>query len=441
MSSDLPSSSHWRRLRGGVARRLFGGKAGNIFRGMATLTLGSGTARLLGLASIPFLTRIYAPEDFGALSVFAAFLQIAVPFATLRYLVALPLPRRDSTAFALFVLCSGLACGLSLLAGLMLLLFGGQLLRLLSMEILAPYWWLLVLGTLGASLYELLNMWATRKQAYGIIARTHFVQSAIGEGLKIALGLIGIKPLGLLLGQAAGQSGGVTHLTARFIADFRQLASRLTYRQVALAAWRYRGFPAYRLPAHLLLVLSMQVPVLAVAYLYDAGTTGQFGLATMALALPMSIFGAAIGKAYYGEISRISHDRESILKISRVTILALFSISIPFSAFLFFLSPYFINFLFGYEWKLAGLIISYMSLQITPQLMASSISESFNIFKSQKPLLLLLTVRLFLSCTPFYASFKFSLSFDNTILILSIMNMVYYFIMTAVALRLIRRAA
>ena len=81
---------------------------GSVFRGMFTLALGSGAARLISIAVIPVLSRIYAPEDYGVLSVFIALTAILAPLLSLRYVTALPLPRHPGLAMSLFALCVGL---------------------------------------------------------------------------------------------------------------------------------------------------------------------------------------------------------------------------------------------------------------------------------------------------------------------------------------------
>ena len=102
--ADLPDKPGW---TGKLGKRLFGGASGGVFRGMLVLATGSGIGKIIGIAAIPILTRIYAPEDFGVLAVFTALVTIHAPLVTLRYVLALPLPRHDGVAFNLLVLSTG----------------------------------------------------------------------------------------------------------------------------------------------------------------------------------------------------------------------------------------------------------------------------------------------------------------------------------------------
>src|SRR5690606_4153532 len=115
----------------------FVGTTANVFRGMTTLALGVAVARGIGIIAIPVLTRLYTPEDFGALSVFVAVIAILAPILSLRYVAALPLPRRNSTAANLFVLSMGLIGINTLILGCLLWAFGGVLLSLFSMQVLS----------------------------------------------------------------------------------------------------------------------------------------------------------------------------------------------------------------------------------------------------------------------------------------------------------------
>jgi len=81
-----------------IRQRLAGDASTKVFKGMATLAVGNGLARIVGLASIPILTRIYSPEHFGVLSVFTALLLILTPLMTLRYELAVPLPSRHGAS-------------------------------------------------------------------------------------------------------------------------------------------------------------------------------------------------------------------------------------------------------------------------------------------------------------------------------------------------------
>lgn len=372
-----------------------------MLRGITVLLIGSSLARVVGLASLPILTRIYAPDDFGVLSIFAAFVQIVAPLATLRYVVAIPLPSTNQGAFSVLMLCFCTALVLSTLTATMLYVYGATVLPAFSMEVLVPYWWLMALGMLGAGIYEALSMWATRARAYNIIARTQIMQSLMGEGLKLLCGISGLGVVGLLVGQAAGHSGGIASFIRFFSNDFRSLSQRSNWRRIGLAVRRYRDFPIYRLPSQLLLVFSIQAPVLATAALYDAHATGQLGLATLAASLPFLIIGQAASRAFYGEISHSGATAAKNLCHTTIhTMIRMVLFALPIALILYFAGELLFVTIFGSDWRQGGIFAKTLAIVIVPQLATAPVLEVLNLVASQKAFLLIYGLRcaLVLAC-------------------------------------------
>ena len=113
-----------RRLLSVLSRKWHGsGPLAAIFRNMALLTSGAMLARVVAAGSAPFITRIYTPEHMGVLSVFASLAAMLIPFVTLAYSTAIPLPKRDGMALNLAVLCGALLLTISPLVLVFFLLF------------------------------------------------------------------------------------------------------------------------------------------------------------------------------------------------------------------------------------------------------------------------------------------------------------------------------
>ena len=137
--------------------RALGQASSRVFRGMGTLALGSGLARLIGVASIPILTRLYGPVDFGVLAVFTAIVSLLAPIVTLRYVLAMPLARRDGVAINLVALSLLLMACITGVMAVALWWLTPPLLGYFSVEALLPWWWLIIVGVVAAAAYELLT--------------------------------------------------------------------------------------------------------------------------------------------------------------------------------------------------------------------------------------------------------------------------------------------
>ena len=72
-------------------------------RSVSTLAGGSALAQLIALVSLPLMTRIFAPLDYGQYVIFMAYVGFISPIACARFEVAILLPKRESSALALAV--------------------------------------------------------------------------------------------------------------------------------------------------------------------------------------------------------------------------------------------------------------------------------------------------------------------------------------------------
>jgi len=405
---------------------------------MATLATGTGMGRLIGLASIPLLTRIYAPNDYGTLSIYTALVAVLAPVLTLRYVLAIPLPRRDATAIGI-VLLSCVSMGvLSLIIGALLWAAGPWIFEQLSMSALVPWWWLVLIGAIATATYEMLTMWATRRRAYRVIAKTLVLQSLFGETMKIGLGLLGLKPTGLLIGQAVSQSGGVTALALQLWRDIKLNSSRLNRTLVMQVARSYCTYPALRLPSQFVLVLAMQAPLFLTARYFDAATTGQLGLALMALGLPVTLLGDSMGRAYYAEISAIGRRQtDQLRRLTYSVIKRLLALSIAPTLVLAFGGRWLFPLAFGQEWQPAGVIASILSIYLVFQFIQKPVSYLMFLYDGQKLLLYLNIQRLAIILACFYAGHVFDLSIHTTLIIYSLSVSLHYLVSIALAVRCI----
>src|SRR5690606_35760077 len=79
------------------ARRL---TSSRFVRNVAAVATGIAAAQAISLAFMPFLTRLYGPEAFGALAAFTAVVNIITPLATLGYANAIVMPDTEEGASA-----------------------------------------------------------------------------------------------------------------------------------------------------------------------------------------------------------------------------------------------------------------------------------------------------------------------------------------------------
>lgn len=400
-------------------------------KGMLKLALGSGGSKLITLLSLAVLTRLYQPNDFGALSVFTSLVVTLAPLVTFQFNQAIPLPRHDAMAinvacltFMLMTLCTGLIA-------VALFLFAPVVLPILSMDALIPFWWLIAVGIFAYAAYSVVKMWATRSRAFGVMAKAEIMQSATGNLVKILYGInSAASPVGLLVGQVLSQSGGFFALFSKFIKDINLHFKRITFRRIRFSAYHYRKFLFFRTPSQVLLILSAQSPVLIISALYGASAAGQFGLATMSLSMPMNLIGRNMASAYFGEISRLGKRagpeiRESVISLTKILGLIGFLLAIA----IFLLGPIVFPFVFGVAWQDAGHFASILSIYLAVQFVAAPITNVLSVFRRDEIYLQLDGQRMLLVCMVFGLSFFYELTIAHALIIYSVALSMHYGIM------------
>ncbi|MBN8442861.1 MAG: oligosaccharide flippase family protein [Thauera sp.] len=421
-----------------IRRRV--GEGGGVASNILVLLLGSVTARAVSLLAIPVLTRLYSPDHFGVLALYTATVALIAPFATLRYHVAIPLPRHDAAAVCLLALVMLTASTITTLVALVILIFGHDLFRVLSIESLAPYRWLVVLGVASTSIYEVFQYWSLRKKRMARIASTQVMQSLSSVGVKLGMGALGYTPIGLILGQLMQQGGGVVSLARQFALDVARKPRRVDLRRLVLVASRYRGFPALRLPSQFLLVAATQLPLLLAAAMFGTATAGQFSLAFSALAIPVTLVSQTVGSAYYAEIASLGpHRRAEIRALTFGIMKKLALIGVAPVAFLALLGPWFFSVAFGEVWRDAGRFAQILAFFLYVQIVTSPTIHILTVLERHTQFLSINLIRFVLVAGAFIAAHILRLDGYWTIAAYAAAMVVHYTITSVKVMRTLGR--
>ena len=351
---------------------------------MLKILKGSIVARVIGFAALPILTRLYAPEDFGVLAIFTALVLLIKPFLSLRYAMAIPLPQRDDMAMNVLVLSLLVALGAAAILLTALAIFPGRTLDILHSDAIRPYAWLLLFSLPLVGLGECMSGWATRKRSYGLMAKREVFAKATSEATKLALGLLALKPLGLLIGQVLFQAGGALGFLRRFWGEFVALWPHVTPRRIWFAARYYRGFPLYRLPSQALLAYAMQAPLLFTAGTYGTAISGQLGLALTTLAMPLNLMGNSMGRAFYAEAANLGRKRPREIADAMLRVqLQLFIVGMGPTVALMFFGPDLFTLVFGSQWLMAGQFASSLAVYLLLQFVSAPVMQVLNVLNRQ----------------------------------------------------------
>jgi len=185
--------------------------------------------------------------------------------------------------------------------------------------------------------------------------------------------------------------------------------------------------PLYRLPSQFLLAAAVQAPLFSFSYLYDVTTTGQLGLALMALALPIQLFGYTMGKAYFGEISSIGKlNPDKIMLLSKKIVYKLLILGVWPTVALLVFGEYIFLHLFGDTWRQAGKFSSLLAIYLLFQFISAPLGSLLTVFEKQFLFFRINLFRIFIVGLVFVLAGIFELTPESTILFYSIAMSIHY---------------
>lgn len=343
---------------------------------------GTSLGQLIVFLSSPILTRIYSPEDMGILGTFTALFTICVVFASLRFEMAIPLPKKDTEAAKIVMLCVYILLVVTFILTIVIIFAGNHLLDIFNMSSLKPFIWLLPLSVVGVGLYQIFEWWAVRKKTYSILSKTKVTQSSFMVITQIIMGIFNYKPIGLLIGSIIGYMGGSNKLAIPFMKEYFNQIKKIKYQDYLVTLKKYARFSGFSLGSGILNNTSQQLPVILLGSFYGIGVAGFFSLTIKVIGMPTLLISRSVGKVYLGEISAMKNSQNKNLRklfVNTTIKLGLLGI-VPF-ILLGLIAPAIFGLLFGTEWSTAGYYLRYLSIMYFLQFVISPVAQTMIIFE------------------------------------------------------------
>ncbi len=396
---------------------------------------GTALAQVVVFVSYPLLSRLYTPEDFGVLAVYAALLGVTLPVASFRYEYAIPIARNDGAARNLLTLCLSILLVNSVALTLLWLLA-----RAFSWTTgsVGDYLWLLPLGFLAAGAYQAVSYWAIRQRDFPRLAKTK-----VGQGIGTAVTQIGLGffsgPLGLLVGDVVGRSAGVLTLARPLVATRPSRTGRVTSPRLRAVARTYRRFPMYSSGSSLINALGLQAPALFMVAEYGVAAGGAFGLTLRVLSAPMALVGRAIMQVFFAEGAQLQRrdPAEVVGLFDRLAIRLLAMATIAATAIILVARPLFPT-IFGSAWVTAGVYAQALGLMAGAQLLVVPLSHTLNLIERQDAQFLWDGLRLAALLCVFLAAHRLGWSDVTSVWAMSLTMTFAYLFLLALSRHLLR---
>lgn len=324
---------------------------------------GNALTQAISILTIPIITRLYSPSEYGIYATVIALSVIAIPLLALRYNTALLIPRLRANTRGLIWL-SGIT---SLFMGLLLFLVAllgvstGLAEKMLGAEVASHIGWLLAIVLIaGFSLN--FQMVAVKDRRFSLLAVSRIFEIGLERSLSLAAGLLGFTAaINLLLARAVGAlSSGLI-----FFFNLRgALVPRPGTRRMRRLAIRYRSFPLSSAPATLIDSLSRQLPLVIMTAFLSPHVVGCYALALQLVNMPLVLLGDALASVYLNRAAAHRSDSLYIAQLSTPIIRISILVFLPFALFLNTTGQPLFSYVFGADWADAGVYAGITSLAI-----------------------------------------------------------------------------
>nr|WP_245339361.1 oligosaccharide flippase family protein [Paenibacillus shirakamiensis] len=355
-----------------------------FLRNVLVLTGGTLFSQIIILATLPWITRLYTPAEYGSYSIYLSIMGMLLMLVSLSYENAITLPEDDSTASSVLGLCLLICSGVSIVSGLAIFIFQQPLSIWLQDRNLPHYSLLFALSLFGAGCYQILNYWLIRKKHFRRLSRTRYSQSIGQVSSQIALSFVHLGPLGLMIGDVIGKYGGLISQWTQWKKDMKETSTQLKWTDLRESAYRYRRFPLLSMASNLLNSIAIYVPTLWLAYAYGVHVAGWFALGQRILGSPMTLIMSSIRNVYLAESSELMiQSPAKLFPLFRKTVIHVFLLGLIIMAIFFILGPMAFAFFFGDAWRESGEIIRILAVMYLAQFVANAVGTTIDVMERQ----------------------------------------------------------
>jgi len=359
----------------------------SFFKNVIKLIGGSLGAHLISLMLLPVITRLFLPDAFGELGIFAAVTGVLGVTICFRYEMAIVLPKRNIEAVNVWWLCILITSVYTGLICLIIFLFNDQFLQFFYDSAAVKYIWFIPVVLFIHGIYLASNYWNTRDKNFGIVSLSKIGNQTGNSTSATGMGFLGhITGKDLILASIIGRAVAAT-IQLSGLYKFSKLAVdnfRLKY--IFHALKRYKKFPLFGIWSILLNSAAWQLPVILLGIFFPVATVGFYALGLRILQVPMNLLGSSIGQVFFQLANTFAINEQDKNKVAEITLeimelLVLFSM-VPL-ALLACAGEEIFAFTFGQEWREAGYYAKVIMPWIFLWYLSAPFSTVFAIYERQ----------------------------------------------------------
>lgn len=340
-------------------------------KSVLTVAGGSAVAQFITLLSLPLITRLFAPADYGYYVIFLAWGGFLAPVISGRFEVAIVLPKRDGSAAALAMGSLAIVVALSSLAAMAILLAGAAGLKVHQSGLVHLPLYVLSLGCV-----QVFTNLAIREKGYRRLSLSRILQAlSSAAGMLIGGSYYSAEFTTLVFATIAGQLVGLCVLLGG-VAQPRALL-RVNRRQVVRLLKHYRKLAFFNVPHVLSDAAQGSGLPLLIGVLFGPQVTAYYSFAIRLLKAPLGLISSAVSQVYYPNAAAARNEVGKLRREAKRILLVMSTGVIPILLVVLLVPDAAYTAVFGPKWEEIGTYVKVLSPWALAAFVASPLTVVF----------------------------------------------------------------
>lgn len=383
-------------------------KQNKFFKDSIIMVLSSGIAQLLLIGTIPIISRLYSPSEFGEFTIFSNIAMVLIPIINARYDLLIINAKNYKQANILsqisFMISLFILLALLPLAIIYLIVRPEYLIEIIF----------LIIMLLLVSLTNIFTNYLNRERKYNTLSLINIFRALFMVVLQILFGFLNFGSMGLIIGFAFSYIAGITFGFKVFKNHFRYVAS-LPANLVLFK--KYKNQLLFSTPSIFLNSLSFTVVVFFIGILFSNHEVGLYGMAIKILGVPITILSLGLSKIFMQKANdhyiAYGSFRTLLIKFSLILVIISIVVYVPF----YIINDNLIVRILGSEWIDTVFIMKIIIPLFFIRLIVSTISLTVIVFEKQHIELMLQACFLIVTVITFFIAKSMSLNLESFLII------------------------
>ena len=284
-----------------------------LLKNTSILISGTAVAQIIPFLLQPVLRRFYLPEVFGSYSVYCSLVGIVIIMSSLKYELAIILPRKDNEAANVFFLTILINVLFNLILIIVIIIWKSSFIKFLNLsDKFGDYLYFVPLGAFFFSAYQSMNFWLIRKKRFLPISINKFVQRGVEGGAQMGSKYANISH-GLIYGDLIGKLANVIS------GIFQGMRSGLSLRlfsplMIKKMMVKYSEYPKFNVIPSIMSACSFLLPAILINKFFSSINAGFFDLSKLLLSIPLGLVATSISNVMLQRVSERFRNSERFLK-------------------------------------------------------------------------------------------------------------------------------